>query len=209
MRWGVKNSLAKIKEPKRSKLFEFAKKLKFMCETARDASHGSRHTAHARRHGRTSYFGLRDRESHPRPAARPVARRGPPISRAQCPQDFTFSSQMHTSQHVYEYFTYVAPLCRARLLLYTTCDMQPIQCSPSPLDEGAPGRKILGPRRHPHGGAAWACSTPIGTATIGWAITVAMTADWAVPGWIVCIWVPTAGPSTLLGTLAALHAATA
>ena len=178
-----------------------------MCDASH--GHGSRLTAHARCHGRI-LRSSRSRIRHPRPAARARAPlRATNSSRAQCPQDVTSLHKLHTSQHVYEYFTYVAPLCRARLLLYTTCDMQPIQCSPSPLDEGAPGRKILGPRRHPHGGAAWACSTPIGTAAIGWAITVAVTTDWAVPGWMVCIWVPTAGPSMLLGTLAALHAATA
>ena len=179
-----------------------------------DASHGSRLTRVVTVVLRTSVFAIENRTRDPPRAPS----RATNFSRAQCPQDFTsrLFTKMHTSDlatpnmyYVYEYFTYVAPLCRARLLLYTTCDMQPIQCSPSPLDEGAPGRKILGPRRHPHGGAAWACSTPIGTAAIGWAITVAMTTDWAVPGWMVCIWVPTAGPSMLLGTLAALHAATA
>ena len=189
---------------KRSKPFSNSQKNEmFMCDASH--SHGSRLT-------RVVTVVLR---SASRSRIAPATRRAPRSLRAtnfpcaMTPRKFHFSSQMHTSQHVYEYFTYVAPLCRARLLLYTTCDMQPIQCSPSPLDEGAPGRKILGPRRHPHGGAAWACSTTIGTAAIGWAITVAMTTDWAVPGWMVCIWVPTAGPSTLLGTLAALHAATA
>ena len=140
MRWGVKNSLAKIKEPKRSKLFEFAKKLKFMCETA-DASHGSRHTAHARRHGRTLRSSRSENRTRDPPRAPSrvaghqfLVRNVHKISLSlhKCTPRNTYTSTLHML-HLYaelaSYFTQHATCSRFNAALLLSMRVHPVEKS--------------------------------------------------------------------------------